>query len=566
MDQRENALLQKTQRISTGILALLALAGIALSIQIARREAGQYEALQRLRVEQAADVQFAAVQDHLALREHLATVVGALFKPPLLSALRPLGDFGNHVIALVPDIATVGWLPEIELDRVPEALAALAAAGMPNPQFLGSDGQPLDPDKLGRPLYPIVDIAPERNRTVLGVDAGSFPERLAAIRRARETSTVSGTAPLRLVQAPGSTALLIYAPVFDSDRKFRGVLGFGYQVEHLVRSALNVSKVHSEFDIRVYAENDKMPLLAVAPDGSALSTNSETDAPRTVIERKAQFGGRTLSFVYSVDRDIARESYWRGWLVAGTGLALTFTAVAFLGLMVNRAGTLAREVGSRRSAEDRLKVLIHELNHRVRNVLSVAQAVVRLSFTSAYSLAEVQRICEGRLQALANAMTLLTASDWKSVSIRHLILQEIVPFSDRILLKGPDIPLKARAAQTFALLIYELATNATKHGALSVSTGKVLLEWTMDYSGPEPLFRLIWREVEGPTITPPTRRGFGELLVRRIAPRDVAGRGKVSYEASGFEYELEAPLHEVLYERGAAGAARDAADGLRKSS
>ena len=149
-------------------------------------------------------------------------------------------------------------------------------------------------------------------------------------------------------------------------------------------------------------------------------------------------------------------------------------------------------------------------------------------------------------------MSLLTASDWKSVNLRHLISEEIIPFAERITIKGPDIPLKARSAQTFALLLYELATNATKHGALSVATGKVLLEWHVDRSGPEPIFRMTWREVEGPSIMPPTRRGFGELLVRRIAPRDVAGRGTVSYESGGFEYQLEAPLREIIYEPTAA--------------
>ena len=198
-----------------------------------------------------------------------------------------------------------------------------------------------------------------------------------------------------------------------------------------------------------------------------------------------------------------------------------------------------------------MKVLIHELNHRVRNVLSVAQAVVRLSFTSGDNLDDVQKRAEGRLQALANAMTLLTASEWKSVNLRDLISEEIIPFANRISAKGPDLSLKARSAQTFALLLYELATNATKHGALSVANGKVLLEWNVDRSGPEPIFRMKWREVDGPLVATPTRRGFGELLVRRIAPRDVAGRGTASYEPAGFEYELEAPLREILYETAA---------------
>jgi two-component sensor histidine kinase len=184
----------------------------------------------------------------------------------------------------------------------------------------------------------------------------------------------------------------------------------------------------------------------------------------------------------------------------------------------------------------------------VRNVLSVVQAVVRLSFTPGYSLADVQKTCEGRLQALANAMSLLTASDWRSVSFRNLISEDIIPFADRIDTQGPDIALRPRAAQTFALLLYELAINAAKHGALSVPLGKVTLDWQVDRAASPPAFRLRWREAGGPPVGAPTRRGFGELLVRRIAPRDVSGHAKIDYEPQGFSYELDAALSEIEYD------------------
>jgi two-component sensor histidine kinase len=162
------------------------------------------------------------------------------------------------------------------------------------------------------------------------------------------------------------------------------------------------------------------------------------------------------------------------------------------------------------------------------------------------SLSDIQRTCEGRLQALARAMSLLTDSDWKSVSMLSLISEDLIPFANRITVDGPDIALRARSAQTFALLFYELAINAAKHGALSVPEGKVLLRWHIDNLAGDPVFHLLWKESGGPQVTAPARRGFGELLVRRIAPRDVAGKSEVRYEASGFEYELTAPLQELI--------------------
>ena len=307
---------------------------------------------------------------------------------------------------------------------------------------------------------------------MLGVDAGAFPERLAAIRKARETRKVARTSPLRLVQAPGDDAILLYGPVFAKDGTFLGVIGFGYKVEHAVPDRFD--PIRNPVAISAFASTPRTwtrrfmswPATHAASAAPSPDKGSDRYRPQPGIRRPA------ADIHLSVPRDLPNEAFRAGLWIFLAGLALTGAAVSFLALIANRASALAREVGSRRSAEERLKVLIHELNHRVRNVMSVAQAVVRLSFTSGSNLADVQKTCEGRLQALANAMSLLTASDWKSVNFRSLITDEILPFSERIQTAGPDIALKARSAQTFALLLHELATNAAKHGSLSVPKGE----------------------------------------------------------------------------------------------
>jgi two-component sensor histidine kinase len=533
-------------RSAFAILVLLAGGGIMLSVYAGQREARQYQMLEKLRVNEAVDAHFSAVKDHLSARENLAATVSTLFDPPPLPAPRPLGNFGEHVIALAPEISTVGWLPEVTAENAAAALQSMAASGVSNPRFAGGDGAAIQPEGLGRPLYPIIDIAPESNRRLLGVDAGSFPERLDAIRRARDSRAVSRTTPLRLVQAPESEAILLYAPVYARDGHFLGVMGFAYKVERLFQAALASAKAGGNFGVRILSQNIDAPLFARGPgQDPSVSADSGDKSAMTEIERRTDFGGRELRFVYSVPSNPSNEGLWRGLGVTMAGLGLTAAAVSLLGFMANRTGALAREVKSRRSAEDRLKVLIHELNHRVRNVMSVAQAIVRLSFTPGASLPDVQKTCEGRLQALANAMSLLTASDWKNINIRSLITEEILPFSERIRTSGPDLALSGRSAQTFALLLHELATNAVKHGALSVPKGQVFLTWQVEQADRESVFRLRWRETGGPEARQPTHRGFGELLVKRIAPRDLAGRGTATYEADGFRYELEAPLREV---------------------
>ena len=521
---------------------LLSVAGIALSIYIAREEARQYRALERLRITERIDAHFVTVSEHILARANLARTVSRFFVPPPLSTPRPLRGFSGRALGLAPDLATIGWLPEVELARVPEALASLAASGIAAPRLVGADGQPIDPAALDRPLYPIIDIAPEKNRFILGTEAGSFPDRLRAIRRAKETHEVTRTRPLRLVHAPDVDSLVLYAPVFGERGGFLGVLGFGFHVDEFFQSALASTRLPREVSLSVYSHDIETPLFTQ----QSIPSPSDGAGPVTRFERRMDFGKSDLRLVYMVPRDIAREGFWRGVKVALIGLMLTLGAILLVGYIANRASALAEEVASRRSAEDRLKVVIHELNHRVRNVMSVAQAVVRLSFSPGLSLPEIQKTCEGRLQALAKAMSLLTASDWKSLSLRSLLAEDTIPFASRITVQGPDISLRARAAQTFALLFYELATNAAKHGALSVPGGKVGLRWYIDNLGSDPIFHLQWKESGGPTVDTPTRRGFGELLVRRIAPRDFGGKSEVRYDPAGFEYELEAPLRELI--------------------
>ncbi len=525
------------------LLALLTLAGVLLSVHIARQEVRQYRTVERLRIGETIDIHFAAVSEHILARSNLAKTVARFFVPPPLTTPRALGSFGDRALGLAPDLMTVGWLPEVDTAQAADALHALEASGIENPQFRGPGGKPIDPSTLKRPMFPIVDIAPERNRSVLGTDAGAFQERLQAILQAKKSHEITRTRPLILVQAPDVRAILLYAPIHAENGSFLGVMGFGFPIDRFFRNALSAGRAPKYATISIFSHDLPEPLYRAAP---AITGSSAIPQPRAVFERKMDFGNSELRFVYSVPRDLSREGFIRGLWMASAGLALTCAAVLLLGFIWNRANALSEEVASRRSAEDRLKVLIHELNHRVRNVMAVAQAVVRLSFTPGLSLSEIQKTAEGRLQALARALSLLTASDWKSLSLQSLISEEIIPFAGRIVMDGPDIALRSRAAQTFALLFYELATNAAKHGALSVPEGKVDLSWRIDNLGGDPIFHLYWKESGGPPVDTPSRRGFGELLVRRIAPRDVAGKSQVRYEASGFEYELEAPLRELI--------------------
>ncbi|HEX2653076.1 MAG TPA: HWE histidine kinase domain-containing protein [Xanthobacteraceae bacterium] len=400
----------------------------------------------------------------------------------------------------------------------------------------------MDPAAIDHPIFPLLDLVPANKQQILGIDATADSVRLSAIIRARDRHAVQVAGSV--ISMSGIDFLVLYAPIYDADEKFSGVLEFDYDLKKLLHNVVTTTKADRDFDVYVSGDH-AAHALGIALDGSFVNA-SPLEGTSLVARKTADFGGHRLDVRYVFHRDLQKESWLRGFRFMFGGFLLTACMTSMLAFAASRASNLAQEVDSRRAAEERLKGLIHELNHRVRNIMAVAQSIVRLSFTPGQDLADVKLVCEGRLQALSSAMTLLTDSDWTSVSLRSLTSGAHLPFADRILVEGPDLALKPKAAQTFALLLYELAVNAAKHGALSNVTGQVSLKWALDMSAAEPMFRLSWSEHGGPPVLPPARRGFGELLVRRIAPRDVAGRGRVSYDADGFSYELEAPLHEIV--------------------
>ncbi len=521
------------------VLVLLACGGAVLSLFAGWREAQQYEAVERLRLAAAVDAHFAAVQDRLLSRERMAATLAALFAPPPLSAPRPLGDFGARAIKFAPDLAGLVWIAEVTSGNAAEALKAFAESGIENPRFVDGAGETLAADSLPRPLYPLLDIAPDDMRARLGTDTGSFPARRNAIRAARDRRAVTRTAPLDLIEAPAQRGLVLYAPVFAREGRFAGVLGFSYSVERLFGAAIKAGRPDAPFDIRISGDAETAALYTLAAESGAPAVQPR----QTSFRRTMTFGGEPLHLIYGAPRDLAAEGLARGAWIAGGGLLLTLAITTLLGFTAGRAA--GRETDPHRSAEERLKVLIHELNHRVRNVMSVVQAVVRLSFSSGANLADIQKTCEGRLQALANTMSLLTANDWKNVRLRNLLTEDILPFAARVEADGPDITLKARAAQTFGLLFHELAANAARHGAFSVPEGKASLAWTIAGPSGARQFHMTWQERGGPATTPPKHHGFGELLLRRIAPRDLGGRATLTYAAQGLQYELSAPLDEL---------------------
>ena len=214
---------------------------------------------------------------------------------------------------------------------------------------------------------------------------------------------------------------------------------------------------------------------------------------------------------------------------------------------------ICRDVSDRREAEERQRLLMREVDHRAKNALSVALAVVRLS--SAESVERLMEAIEGRVAALARAHGLLARTSWTGADLEGLVRQEMEAFAHggRLRTEGPPVRLGPDAVQPLSLALHELATNAAKYGALSVPGGSVAVTWALR---PEGLL-LSWAEAGGPPVTPPETAGFGSTLLTSVVGTQLGGTVELDWRPEGLVCRIGlAPEHAP-----AAGAAAEPVSG-----
>jgi two-component sensor histidine kinase len=192
------------------------------------------------------------------------------------------------------------------------------------------------------------------------------------------------------------------------------------------------------------------------------------------------------------------------------------------------------DISERKRNDEHQKLLINELNHRVKNTLTTVQSIARRSLRTASSLQEAERALGDRLVAVARAYDALTRERWQGSSIRTMIENTVAGYSQvgRVMLDGPDFWLSPSNGVTFSLIVHELAVNATKHGALSGDAGHVEVSWIVEHEPDADVVTLTWRERGGPPVKPPERTGFGSDLLRRLS--DSGGsQHRMDFDRSG---------------------------------
>jgi PAS domain S-box-containing protein len=210
---------------------------------------------------------------------------------------------------------------------------------------------------------------------------------------------------------------------------------------------------------------------------------------------------------------------------------------------VSFVGTL-QDITERKEREEKVHLLMREINHRAKNMLSVVYAIAQQTSTK-NSEAFVERFSE-RIQALSANQDLLVRNEWNGVEIEHLVHAQLAHFADligsRIALHGRELCLKAASAQAIGLALHELATNAGKYGALSTDTGRVDVCWGLDGGN----FTMSWTERNGPPVSAPELRGFGTTVMKAVTERSVEGAVDLDYAPSGLIWRLTCPAGNVL--------------------
>ncbi|MGJ4939944.1 PAS domain S-box protein [Bradyrhizobium sp. HKCCYLS1011] len=207
------------------------------------------------------------------------------------------------------------------------------------------------------------------------------------------------------------------------------------------------------------------------------------------------------------------------------------------------ASKIVRDITETRQTKQQLHVLLAEVNHRSKNLLSLVQAIARQMTRHGQQL-DLERFLE-RLQAIASNQDLLIQNDWRFIRLSDLVRSQLRSFSDligsRISITGPYLELPPEAAQSIGMAVHELATNAAKYGALSDDHGRIDVSWASEGG----IFRMSWVETGGPTVSPPARSGFGSRVISDMVRLSLDGTVDVLFPPEGLRWQIACQLERV---------------------
>lgn len=396
------------------------------------------------------------------------------------------------------------------------------------------------PTAAARWVVPVTFLRPatDRNHRMLGYDMYSEPVRRAAMDEAQRT--VQPTASGKLVLAHEGSArapgFLVYMPVFTGGGQSRTLSGFVYSpfnADDFLVSALELAGAGRR-SVRLYDGEATPDRLLAQVEGASASGN--------VVREQIVIANRPM--VVEVES------------VASYSLSSLSMLTLLFGLLVATLLLVVARLVTQQTREDQLKLewleeqdsirnsLTRELNHRVKNTLANILSIVALTRRRSETLDEFADGLDGRIRAISATHDLLTQSEWGTTPVRSVVAAELAPhvsdLGKEVTVSGPAVELAPNDALTLGLAIHELATNASKYGALSEPDGRVSIDWTLEGRN---IVRMEWVETGGPRLSgKPEWRGFGLDLIEKIVAHELNEKVELEFPPEGVRCTLRIPV------------------------
>ena len=306
-------------------------------------------------------------------------------------------------------------------------------------------------------------------------------------------------------------------------------------------------------------------IMGLAPDGTILTWNPAAErmfgySAQEIVGQSAKIlyppgAGREFESIYQRVREgehFRAEGLRQDKAGHQLNVAISMAPVRSRSGRVVGVAAVVRDISDRIERETHIRFLMSEVTHRSKNLLAVVQAIASQTARSATSPVDFATDFGARLKSLAASLDLVVRQDWRGVSVRELVHSQLAchaePDGTQFELEGGEVMLSPQASQYLGMALHELATNAVKYGALSNEAGTVRVRWQL--AGPDDArrFQLTWVESGGPPVLPPRKKGFGHLVIERMAADALQGNVRLEFAPEGVRWSLDADAAAMLKE------------------
>lgn len=320
-----------------------------------------------------------------------------------------------------------------------------------------------------------------------------------------------------------------------------------HRVQELTRTSSDLKNLLESTQIATLFLDNDLRVMNFTPAITQVLHLVETDTGRPIAHIKARVPieelyddvRRVLRTLTSVERELSETD-------SGTRYIVRILPYRSIDNLIAGVVITFVDVTPVTRAEERQRLLLAELQHRVRNTLGVVRSIARRSAETSSTVEEYASHLDGRLNAFARTQGLVTRDPEGGVDLEFLVVEELLAYNARegeqMRVAGPMVRFQAKAAETFALAIHELATNALKYGALSRPDGRVEITWRLEKDRDPAMFLFQWRERGGPPVKPPPRKGFGTELLERTLAFELKGDTALAFDPAGLECSIAIPL------------------------